>query len=97
MSDERRKGLDEVMDHLKGIQGTLDRQNVALFAKTDDNEFGTPGVMTVMQKVDQHINVLCGIAHTTKKVLKTIFWLVGGIGTVAGTIAAAAAVGWITL
>ena len=95
MSTERRVGLSEVMEHLRGIRTTLDRQDVALFARTEDNEFGMPGVMTVMQRVDAHIDVLCAWARTAKKILKAAVWTAGSLGTIAGTIAAARAVGWL--
>ncbi len=92
---ERRVGLGEVVEHLKGIKATLERQDVALFAVTPYNEFGMRGVMTVMQKVDNHIDVLCAWAKTIKKVVKTIVWIVASVGTVAGTIAAVRAGGWL--
>jgi hypothetical protein len=99
-SGERRQGLTEVINRLDrmhsrlgDITETLDRQNVALFARDPHNEFGMSGVMTVMQKVDQHIDVLCAWARTGKKILKAAVWTIGAAGTIAGAIAAGRAAG----
>ena len=73
----------------------LERLDTAMFAKDAENEFGTPGVMTVMKKLDTHIDVFCSVARTTRKFLKFSFWLIGGFGTVAGAMAAAKAAGWL--
>lgn len=99
-SGERRQGLTEVIDRIERVQArlgditeTLDRQNVALFARDPHNEFGMSGVMTVLQKVDQHIEVLCSWARTGKKVLKAAIWTIGAAGTVAGAVVAGRAAG----
>lgn len=93
--DERRNGMQVVNDKLDTIISTQSRHGIALFAKDTDNEFGTVGVMTVLQKVDQHIDVLCTWARALKRIVKFVFWSVGGIGTLAGAVAAAQAVGWL--
>lgn len=104
MTEERRQGLSEVIDRLEHMQGklgditeTLDRQNVALFAHDPHNEFEMLGVMTIMQKVNNFVDVMCSLARAGKKILKATAWTVGAVGTLAGTIAAARAVGWLPI
>ena len=73
---------------------TLRRLDTAMFAKGSDNEHGVPGVMVVVQKIDQHIDVVCAWAKTARKVLKFGFWIIGALGTTAGALVAARAAGW---
>lgn len=68
-----------------------ERVNVALFAEDADNEFGTAGVMTVMQKIDKHIDVMCNLALGVKKFIK---WGAATLTGAAGLFAAMKAAGW---
>lgn len=67
------------------------RMNTALFATDDKNEFGCPGVMVVMQKIDRHVDVWCSAAAMAKRLMKFGFWFVTGL---AGTVATLKAAGW---
>ncbi len=49
---------DEMLGHLK----------TAMFAKDDKNEFESPGVMTVLQKMSHHIDTVCMLGQTLKKI-----------------------------
>jgi len=97
---ERREGGEyvsrtEFAQRMNKQDDLLERLDTAMFARDSNNEFGSPGVMTVMKKLDAHVDVFCSIAKTTKKFLKFAFWLIGGLGTVAGAMAAAKAAGWL--
>ena len=70
---------------------TLGRLESAMFARDADNEFQSIGVMTVMQKVDKHLDVLCNIAKWTKR---TMAWAAGTLTALAGLLAAGRAAGW---
>lgn len=90
---DRRKepDLSVVSKKLDTLITSHERVNVALFATDSNNEFKTAGVMTVMQKIDTHIDVMCSIARWFKKVMKFAFWLLTGLGS---TLAAGRAAGW---
>ena len=91
---ERRQAvlnMEEVSAKLDTLLIGHRRMDTALFARDADNEFGCAGVMTVMQKIDQHIDTLCKVASGVRKVVKFGFWAVTGA---AGTVAAMKAAGW---
>lgn len=55
---------------------TTNEVHTALFAKDDSNEFGITGLVTNMQNVVKHIEVVCSIAKFLK-------WSVVGTGSLA--------------
>lgn len=55
---------------------TTNEVHTALFAKNDNNEFGITGLVTNMQSVVKHIEVVCSIAKFLK-------WSVVGTGSLA--------------
>lgn len=69
----------------------LDSIHTAVFAKDDNNEFGMIGIQVIMQKFNQHLDMLCSFARIGKKTLKFLFWLITSAG---GAVAAAKAAGW---
>lgn len=52
----------------------LARIETALFAKDEENEFESRGLVTVMRKIDKHVDVMCNLAQGVKKLAS----LVGG-------------------
>lgn len=56
----------------------LARIETALFAKTGENEFESPGLVTVMAKIDKHVDVMCNLAQAVKK---TVVVVAGGVVT----------------
>lgn len=58
---------------------TTDEVHTALFAKDDNNEFGTTGLVVNMQTVLNHVKVVCGIA-------KFFRWVVIGVGGLAAAV-----------
>jgi hypothetical protein len=45
----------------------FEKLNTAMFAKDENNEFESPGVMTVMQKISRHIDSVCLFGQAVKK------------------------------
>lgn len=58
--------------------------HTALFAKNSDNEFGTPGLVVMVQQVVNHTRVVCNIARFFK-------WL--AVATLAAGVSAVAFLG----
>lgn len=83
--------LDTLLHNHDELLASHERVNTALFAKDDNNEFGCAGVMTVMQKIDHHIDAMCNFASWGRKMLRFGFWFITGL---AGTVAAMKAAGW---
>ena len=73
---------------------TLKRLDAAMFSKDSDNEHGVPGVMVVVQKIDQHIDVVCAWAKTIKRAIKWVGVVATTIGAVAGAAYYGRAAGW---
>jgi len=89
--------LDERMDlqDVKLAEGTqiMARLNDAMFAKDENNEFESPGVMTVMQKINRHVDMMCNFAAWVKKMGLFVMGLCALLGSLAGGMAAAKALG----
>lgn len=96
--------LDERMDAQDGrlAEGTqimvkqdaaLERMAVAMFAKDENNEFESPGVMTVMQKINRHVDMMCNFAAAVRKFGMFIVWAGAVLGGLAGAATAAKALG----
>lgn len=80
---ERLENIQTITRRLDDQDETLSRINVALFAKDENNEFESPGVMTVMRKLDRHIDVVCNIgkwARAAALALIPIITAVGALG-----------------
>ena len=88
---ERHSTVREINEKLDTLVASVKRQDVALFAKSEDNEFESLGIMVIMRKFDAHLNTLCGMARLCRKVATVSFSLAAGL---AGTIAAGSAAGW---
>lgn len=73
-------------DHVKMTR----RLDVAMFATDENNEHGTVGMMTMMQTVYKHVQVMCNIARGIWIAFK---WLGAAAGVLASVAAAAKAVG----
>ena len=84
----------EIRGRLDNQDTTLKRLDTAMFSKDSDNEHGVPGVMVVMQKIDQHIDVVCAWARTVKKALKWVGVVATTIGAVAGAVYYGHVAGW---
>lgn len=80
-TDEFRSRLDEWMQ----------RMDAAMFAQDDDNEHKSPGVMTSMQRLNNHIDAVCTIAIFGVKAIKAVAATVIGLAAFAGAIKA---LGW---
>ena len=88
----------EIRGHLAKQDSTMEKQGAtlgrlesAMFARDADNEFQSIGVMTIMQKVDRHLDVICRLANWAKISVK---WGVGTLTALAGLLAAGRAAGW---
>ena len=58
------------------LSGKVDALHVAMFAPNSDNDFQTPGVMTTMKKLDNHIDVLCNVGKWLKRLLVFVVTIV---------------------
>jgi hypothetical protein len=87
---EDRKGIRKEVDGLRAEVAantrTTNEIHTALFAKNDDNDLGITGLVVSMQRVVNHSEVVCNFAKFAKR-------LVVGAGSLAGALAAIAAVG----
>jgi len=59
--EERHENARLITARLDTQDGKLTRINTALFANGIDNEFESRGVMTVMKRLDNHIDTICTI------------------------------------
>lgn len=92
IAPERRKVERDISEQLDYLCREQRRTSTALFAKDEENEFESLGLMTIMKKVDNFVNAMCTLAKWLKKLLTWAFWLLTGLG---GTVAACRAAGWI--
>lgn len=85
---DRRQNMDTITLRLDTQDASLTKINTALFSETDNNEFGSAGVMTTMKKIDKHIDVVCNIWK----------WMLGGlvaiIPIIVGTVSIGKDLGW---
>lgn len=84
--------LDERMDSqdslLSNQAAAIERVTLALFAKESNNEFESPGVMTVLQKINRHVDMMCNFASGVRRFGKFLVWLGAAATGVTATIAA---------
>ncbi len=87
------RGLNRRLDDQDGklAEGTkiMGRLNDAMFAKDENNEFESPGVMTVMQKINRHVDMMCNFASGVRRVGLLVMWA-GGVAAAAAAISTAA-------
>lgn len=81
-----RKEVDELRSEVAANTNMTREVHVALFATDDRNEFGITGLVTNMQTVVKHIEVVCNFAKFTKRLI------IGG-GSFAAAITAILALG----
>ena len=84
----------DVRRTLKGQDVTLRRLDTAMFAKDSDNDNGVNGVMVIMQRIDQHIDVARAWAKTIKRAIKWVGVVATTVGAVAGAAYYGRAAGW---
>jgi hypothetical protein len=76
---DRRQIREEVEQLAKALAAnthTTQEVHTALFAKDDNNDFGTAGLVVNMQSVLNHVKVVCGIARFFR-------WVIVGVGGMA--------------
>ena len=80
--------LDRRMDtqdqQLEAGRQMFEKLNTAMFAKDEINEFESPGVMTVMQKINRHVDMMCSFAQGVHRIGRLVMWA----GGIAGALAA---------
>lgn len=74
---ERQANMETITARLDDQDDTLTRINIALFAKDDNNEFESRGVMTVMRKLDHHIDTVCKLGRAAKYVAIFVVTILG--------------------
>jgi hypothetical protein len=94
-SIEDRAGIRGKVDQLELAVAdntrTTNAIHTALFARSDDNEFGMTGLMTNMQTVLKHTEVVCNFAKFAK-------WSIVGLGGLAAAVLPVGKLlGWWTL
>lgn len=52
---------------LNKLEAGQEKLLTAMFCESDQNQFGTPGVMTTMKKMDHHIDSVCWWAKFIRK------------------------------
>jgi len=61
--------LTDAEEEIQRLKLQHNKLETALFAKDNNNEFGMPGLMVSMQKVDKHIDVTCNIAIWLRRLI----------------------------
>lgn len=94
---EFRSRLDRRMDEqdakLEIGTAVMSRLETAMFAKDEQNEFESPGVMTVMQKINRHVDMMCNVAAGVRRMGQFLMWAGGVTAAMVGMGAAAKAIG----
>jgi len=86
--DEHLRKTDEFRTRLNQW---MQRMDAAMFAQDDDNEHKSPGVMTSMQRLNNHIDAVCTIAVFGVKAVKAVAASIIGLAALAGAVKA---LGW---
>ena len=96
MDAEFKAFMEESLADRKSIRGelaantrTINEVHTALFAKDDSNEFGITGLVTNMQNVARHTEIVCNFARFCKALI------IGALGMIVPALAGAHYLGWI--
>lgn len=96
MDAEFKAFMEESLADRKSIRGelaantrTINEVHTALFAKDDSNEFGITGLVTNMQAVVRHTEIVCNFARFCRALI------IGALGMIVPALAGAHYLGWI--
>jgi hypothetical protein len=86
---ERRQRADVSRSEFCELKSSVARIETAMFAKDDDNEFDSPGLMVVAKRMNDHIDAVCNIARWARN------FVIGTLAIAAPAVAIAKALGWL--
>lgn len=86
---ERRQRTDVSRAEFCELKTSVKRIETAIFARDDDNEFQTPGLMVSAKRLNDHIDAVCTIARWARN------FVVGTLAIAAPIVAIGKTMGWL--
>lgn len=86
---DRRHRADVSRSEFCELKSSVTRIETAMFARDDDNEFDSPGLMVVAKRMNDHITAVCSMARWARN------FIVGTLAIIAPAVAIAKALGWL--
>lgn len=80
------RALADAASTSSGNAQKLGRIETAIFAETDDNEFGRPGLLVTARRLDAHMDTMCKLASLLKTGAITVVSICAGVVTIGKTL-----------